>query len=548
MTSLQRTLPDRAIESSLLAALLVHVIALGAMALMLLPAMPGAGRATPELRFAYVQAHPLLWHLGWLPWHLSAVSDLLLSAALFRAKWIPRRASLPTLIFTLVAFAIEQFYETLWDVFAPGFHPAASPLGGFPNYAAFEHHVFVPVCCVAAAVYAVMAMGWSWSLSAAPTWNRWLTAISWIAWPVLLFAAGTPLLSASLHAPNGVVNTANQAGFALMTVWFVLASEAVLRRTRVDEASGRMTPWRAPVSKKKSAGIRGSGLTRWMQETLANSRLVQYIAEFLPKPVLSSHIHDVVYLNYLVDAERAASLLPAGLELQTLGPEGRLTLFSILAYRHGRFGPSALGGGASCRAFPSPVQSNWRLYVRDAATGEAGIYFVTTTLSRLSAALLARMLSRGVPMHAPESSIVAATYLSLGQQGQSATVQLAIAPGRGSAPDLSALLESVANLPALPAGEWSTCFQSYEDFIEYAVPQDRALSVQSWDGRVTAQEINLPVLPENCLPLVGHADSAYLHALCGDEQPVCFLLPEVHFTMLGERVLHPGRCLDDRRT
>ncbi len=530
----RRTPGDRAIESSLLAAFVVHALALVTMALLLLPAMPGPGRHTPELRFAYIHAHPFLWHFGWLPWHVSALSDVLLSAALLRGRWIPRRASMPTFILTIVAFTIEQFYETVWDVFAPGFPHAASFLLKYSNYAAFEHHVSLPVTALAAALYALMAIGWSWSLSFTPSWNRLLTLASCIVWPVLLFASLTPLLPSFLRAPNLVVNLANQIGFALMMLWFALALEAVLRRTRVDESVGRMQPWRA----------NRRGLIGRVQEELSNSRFAQYCAEFLPKPVLSSHIHDVVYVNYLVEARHMAALLPEGLELQTLGPSSDLTLFSILSYRHGRFGPRVLGGGASCRGFPSPVQSNWRLYVRHTVTGEPGIFFVSTTFSKLFPAILARILSRGVPMHVPAKSRVEATYGN--SAPDTASVQVEVLPGIGSAPDLQASLHSTASPPILPQGDWSACFASYDELLRYSVPQGRALSVQSWDKRVTAQEIDLPAPPSICIPLEGSTHSAYSKALCGDLQSVCFLLPEVQFTMTGERVLQPGRTFSEK--
>ncbi len=528
MSSPQRTLADRFLESSLLFALIVHGIGLLTMALMLLPGVPGAGRANPDLRLAYIQAHPLLWHFGWFPWHLSAVSDILFSAALVRARWIPRLASIPTFLLTCVAFVIEQFHETLWDLYAPSFQP----LPGFEHYAIFEHHVYIPVTCIAAAIYAFMAVGWSWSLSFASTWNRWLTAISLVAWPLLFFASVTPLLPPSLRAPNLVVNAANQIGFTLMMAFFALALDGVLRRTRLDEPFGRMAPWRAPQA----------GVLAWAQQLTANSRLLQYLAEFLPTPVLSSHIHDVIYVNYLVEAAKLAPLLPAGLALQTLGPENRFTLFSVLAYRHGRFGPRLLGGGTTCRGFPSPVQSNWRLYVRHPASGEEGIFFTATTLSKMFAALIARVLSRGVPMHVPATSTLSAAYSESTSDPSSTRANLQLTPGLGSSPDFAADLHADASAtPSLPAGPWHLCFNSYSDLLAYAVPQGRALSVQSWDGRVTAQEIDLPAPPASCIPLLGNVSSVSLRQLCGDSHPVCFLLPEVHFTMTGERVLEPGR-------
>src|ERR1700759_3375255 len=101
---MRRTSADRAIEVALLLTLPIHVLALFTMAALLLPSIPGPGLPTPELRLAFITAHPLRWHAGWFPWHLCALSDLALSSALLTARWIPKRPSITTFGFTVVAF------------------------------------------------------------------------------------------------------------------------------------------------------------------------------------------------------------------------------------------------------------------------------------------------------------------------------------------------------------------------------------------------------------------------------------------------------------
>src|SRR5262249_6500560 len=130
---------------------------------------------------------------------------------------------------------------------------------------------------------------------------------------------------------------------------------------------------------------------------LANSRFARTLCEWLPPVSFVSDITNVFYVNYLVEAERLEGLMPWGLELQRLGPGGRYAFFTFLTFRHGHFGPRLLG--PLRRLLPSPVQSNWRIHVRDPQTGVLGIYFVTTAITSTPHALAARLLSEGIPMH-----------------------------------------------------------------------------------------------------------------------------------------------------
>ncbi len=516
---MRRTRADRAIELALLVTLPVHVLALITMAALLLPAMPGPGLPTPELRLATITAHPLLWHFGWLPWHLCALSDLALSSALLTARWIPKRASTITFGFTIAAFAIEQYYETLWDAGAPHYNPAA--------YAIFEHHVYFEVCVVAATLYAFMAVGWSWSLSFAPDWTRTLTVLSCVVWPVLLFAASAPLLAPAVLVPQALIDLGNKVGFVLMTIWFILALEAVLRRTRVTEPFGRMSAWRAPRP----------GILGWLCELIANSRFLQYAAEFAPRLAMASDIRDVVYINYLVEADRLQPLVPEGLELQTLG-DGRYALLSVLTYKHGAFGMDILGK-LRRPLMPSPLQSNWRIYVREPHTGVTGVSFFANAISSTATALIARILSRGVSMDVPAQmslSVDPATSCVIRQRG-----------GQGSAYDLDATLHLSDERP-LPPGAWSICFATYADFLAHCIPQNTALSVQSWDRRTTAQEFDLEGLAAQSLTLTGEVSSPTLQTFCGDTQPLCFLVPRVDFLLKRETTLLPGKVMKNLDT
>jgi len=211
------------------------------------------------------------------------------------------------------------------------------------------------------------------------------------------------------------------------------------------------------------------------------------------------------------------ALVPEGLQLQRLGPDERFALFTFLTYRHGHFGPRWLG---PLRQFlPSPLQSNWRVHVVDPHTGRRGITFVMTAIGSTLHALAARHLSEGVAMHVPASC-----SLDVSAQG---SIELMLDPGPGSAPDVRASLHLGA-VPELSA-EWQTCFKDFNGFLEYCVPQDRALDSQPWYARVSRSEIDLGIPLTLCQPLQGEVVSTTAARLVGSSQPLCFYVPQVQF-------------------
>jgi hypothetical protein len=295
-----------------------------------------------------------------------------------------------------------------------------------------------------------------------------------------------------------------------MEVWFALVIEAVLRRDRPESAHGRLAPWRHPRLR--------------FLDGLANSRFLRAWGELVPTLALRSDVRDVVYVSYVVDAERLAVLVPPGLELQRLGPGGRFAVFTFLTYLHGGLGPRLLG--PLRRLLPSPIQSNWRIHVRHPPSGRAGIYFVSNAISSTVHALAARLLAEGMPMHVPRHTELAS---------DAGGCRVRLDPGAGSAPDVAATLRPV------PAPEtegfdeaFRYCFPSWRDFLAYVVPQDRALSVQPWRAQVTSQEIDLGIPLGACQPLVGEVRSRFARQLVGEAAPVCFFVPRVAFLFARE--------------
>ncbi|MFO0627028.1 MAG: DUF2071 domain-containing protein [Polyangiales bacterium] len=310
--------------------------------------------------------------------------------------------------------------------------------------------------------------------------------------------------------PLGVVMV---AWTSLTLVRWVQCEEFLLRALPVTGV-GRLARWRHP----------GPAWLVTLVEMVANSRVMQLLLEPLPVPEMRSDITGVVYVNYLVEADRLAPLVPEGLVLQRLGPQGRYALLTFLTYRHSHFGFTFLG--PLRRWLPPLIQTNWRVHVRDPRTGREGIRFITNAADRTVPALAARLFSEGMPMH-----VLARASLTRDDDG---TVKLALDPGHGSAPDATATLRPArADLGVYRDGRWEgawrDCFDDFESFLRYCLPQDRAMDAQPWRGRVSRQEIHLGIPVQDCVALEGEVRSEAARALVGDATPVCFLVPSVAF-------------------
>ena len=494
---------DRLLELSLIFNFVIHGLALVGMVTLLLPTLPG-GSATSDLeRIATIAAHPWRFRLGWLPWQLCAVADLTMAIAMVRVRWLPRLPAFFVLVATVLAVVPDQYAQAIW--ITRGVELAQTNADA---YLVLEREMFPLTAGLGALLYTVAALGWTWCFAAAGTWSRPLTYLSIPLWGTMVVAVVGPLLPAALRPSPAFVSAANGLGFMQLQVWLGLVTEQVLRRARPYESHGRLARWRHPAP----------GIVPRLTDIFANSRLFGALLEPLPEAEMRSDITDVVYVNYLVPAERAAALVPRGLELQRLGPDGKYALFTFLTFRHGNFGFSFLGPLRKLMA--SPVQSNWRIHVSDPRSKHHGIYFVTNAITRNTAALSARLLSEGMPMHVLRAGTITRT-----PQGE-LTVELD--PGDGSAPDASMKLRPAKADPEL-TGAWRECWDDYRAFLAYCVPQDRAMSSQPLRKRVSRQEIELGIAVSACEPLEGTVVSKAAQAIAGDAEPLCFRVPAVHF-------------------
>lgn len=495
-----RPIAAKFLERALLFTIVCHAVAMLSMALFLLPGMPGHGDVAQ--RMAYIQSHPWQWRIGWFPWQVTALSDLILAFALIQTKWIPRVPAFASLVLTMAAFLVEQPAEYRW-IFG-GVEIATN--GSLEEFAVFEAAMFRQTSLWAAMFYTLAAVAWSFCFIKARTWNKLLTILSIVTWGVLLVCSLGPLLTpkitpAIIAGPVGL-------GFTLMLVWFIVATELVLRRSRPFEATGRMAYWQSPYRPILSRIVDG----------VANSRLMRAFGEFIPSVPLVSDVTNVLFVNYLVAASDLERFVPEHLELQRLGPNHDQAIFTVLIYNHGNLGPKFLK--SLRRLLPSPVQSNWRIHVRDPKTEMLGVAFVSTTISNPISAFMARFASEGLPMQIPAKSGVVAQ--------DEDSYQVWLETGTSSAPDLSLFFQKDESARQLDEA-WAQCFDDYRAAIEYIIPQDRVFSSQPWYKQLTRQEIRLGIQYEDCQPVHGTVVSNTLSSIIGEAEPICFRVARVEF-------------------
>ncbi len=502
------------LEWALLFTLIAHGAAMIAM-LPLLPGVPGGLSQNLADRARYVAQHPYIWRLGWIPWQVTAISDLILALALCCSPWIPKLPAILTFIVTAAANTADLSGQFLWVYDGPAAARHAISLLDFTSYAALESRIFYRMAGLATLGYVLAALGWTWSFAASGMWSRRLTWISSSVWPMFAIATVVALLPASFTRPpwlTAVVGAGNAIGFVFLMIWLASITEIVLLRRRPVTSYGRHALARYPAT----------GLLPWSWNLLANSRVARALVGLIPALPMDSDITDVIYVNYLVDAQSVEGFVDRPLQLQRLGPEGRYALFTFLTFRHGHFGPRCLG--PLRKLFRSPIQSNWRIHVYDPVSGKRGIQFLTITIAGPLYALAARLLAENIPMHVPQHAQM--------DRHPDGTINLQIVPGTGTAPDVTARF-TPSDMPPL-SPPWTDCFGSWQRMLQYCVPQDRAMSSQPWNGCIVRQEITLNIPLESCQPMRCEIESNAANAIAPKANPLCFRVEKLSFRLLGE--------------
>jgi len=510
-SNLSNTRAAWSLSRVLLVNLLVHAAAMLAMAALLLPMMPGGGVSDVE-RIAALAEHPWTFRIGWWPWHACAAADVWLAVAVVRSPLLPRGPSVIALLFTLVAVLLDQAGQIRWVTGGLELAREAHASGSLGTYLDFEAGVFDLTAVTGALGYTLATVFWVLAFDEGGLLGRRGRVISALVLTVMLTVTAGPMLPAPLTLPAPLIAPGNAIGFVLLLAWFWVLADSALLRTRDPAAiHPRDVPWRAP---------RGGWVSRVL-EFIANDRVVTALMEPLPAFAMKSRVRDVVYVNYLVPAERLLPLVPPGLTLDRLGPDGRWALFTFLTFGHRGFGLRMMG--PLRRLMPDALQTNWRIHVLCPHTQHRGIHFVTNAIDHLAFALGARMFAEAMPMHW-------LAHAEITRRNDSLTLHLD--PGTGSGPDAAGELRPRPD--SAWEGAWAEVWPTRGAFLGYCVPQHRALSSQPWRARVTRQEIHLGIRCEDCVDYEGEVRSRAAEAIAGDERPLTFVAPEVDFSFESE--------------
>lgn len=242
---------------------------------------------------------------------------------------------------------------------------------------------------------------------------------------------------------------------------------------------------------------------------------------------MASDVRNVVYLTWLVPVETCKDLVPAGVNLWQ---RDGLTPFTVLTYRHTHFGPSAFG--RLRHLFPSPLQSNWRLYLDGSpadATQGSTVLFVKNVMNSLVYALATRAISDALPTH------LAAAF-DHARKGD--IIRTEIVPGEGSSPALTCTVRCINDRQLPP--KFMATFGSWLSAVEFLACQEAAVAHVDDIDRLAFAKIQLPIDLTQVLsarPVGPPPSCSILSLLHPVEGPLCFVIPKVPFVALSERLL-----------
>lgn len=269
----------------------------------------------------------------------------------------------------------------------------------------------------------------------------------------------------------------------------------------------------------------GAALIEWVANSERIAAVRRCVLSRLPFLQLQSDVVDVVYLTWLVPTAKARRYVPDALELWQ---RDGLTPFSILTYRHQHFGPALLG--PLRKVFASPIQSNWRLYLRDVpdVTPDGRVVLFThNLLSNLLYVLGARTMSDALPADLPAKFV---------HQVCDGTYTTEVIPGSGSSPPLTARVRRV-DTAALPSA-FERVFKTWREAVEFLALQDAAVAEAKGTQRLAYAEIELPIDAAKVLATEAvQVSCPVVEQLEPVGPPLCFVVPKVPFRVRSERLL-----------
>ena len=271
------------------------------------------------------------------------------------------------------------------------------------------------------------------------------------------------------------------------------------------------------------------GFLTLLIEAICNSNGLRAIRRvlfsFIPFIKLESSVVNIVYCNWLVDIDKVNHLFPDQASLININGK---TVLSVLTYKHENFRPSILNPIKAL--FPSPLQSNWRLYVSsfNGKNSKGAVFFIKNIMNNLLFTVGTRFSSDAMLTHYPKA-------FKHGSESEKFITE--ISPGLGSSPDL--LMEATqANQLELP-DELIEHFKSQDAALEYLCIQEIAYTEATDVKGLCKAEIELPIDTNAVVPLkVESISSLYLSEITENAKPFAFLVPKVHFGIIDETIVN----------
>ncbi len=260
-------------------------------------------------------------------------------------------------------------------------------------------------------------------------------------------------------------------------------------------------------------------------ECILNGFLLKKIKNIIRSPFskvkLKSEITNVVYMNWLIPIEKIQHMIPEGIQVDVINGK---TLFSILTYQHGHFGPAKL---YRCKSlYGSPLQCNWRFYIAQ-DTGhfkEPTVLFFSNSMDSLLYSFGSRFFSNMMYTHYP---------LTFKHQYTDDQIHTKIDPGTSNAPDLDVSCHFIEewNVPV----DFRRISTHPKELLEKIIIQNQALTPLSQQLSHIAT-ISLAFDIEQVKPLkIDFFKSQFLNKIVKEEDCFAFQIPSLTFFMDNEK-------------
>ncbi|MFO0737395.1 MAG: hypothetical protein U0270_16005 [Labilithrix sp.] len=205
---------------------LAHGAAMLGMLLFLLPLVPGGGGAGTDLdRMIRIAGSPIGYRLGWLGWQITAVSDLLLAAALVRVTdpgTRARKLAIATAAFVVLAVIPDQTAQFLLVTRGYELARMGAEARDTTDFIAFEDMMFPLTSGWAAVLYTLGAIGWALVLREVGIWSRALARLSPPMLVLFCAISVAPILPLAIRPKPELIGAGNALAFTVLEGWFVL--------------------------------------------------------------------------------------------------------------------------------------------------------------------------------------------------------------------------------------------------------------------------------------------------------------------------------------